>query len=632
MGMEAVITMRHARFFQIDCLAFEAAPESPREEADMRYPILFLTAAVILLLAAPGVSAEQVVTIYYCGTGAESDWWYGPNVEDAVGLFGFYRPETIALLHHLQYAEGDSGYSNHHKTIVNGVGTGGALNIIWAASPSIPDDIFGRGWNACLEEGLGFLEGVVAAHPGETVILNLVGWSRGGILCILTARRICLDPNYAHLDAAVRTINMMPFDPVPGDPFLKVDNFILPAKVDWMIGLYALDERSIMFDPVIPAAAEPVMGLPFSIPGSHETVVGSTQEDGHAIDVNIFEIYKDAELQHVSWLGKVLAIEMLGSDEWGHVRFDFDWYEGQTNIDSLKAEFVGHLDATYAYGGYHWMRDYSNLVALVSWRELLFGCDLVFWFGQEDYPRCAYKHYPYNHGDMVSNHPLTEVAMPLNSENSDGLIVWNLLLEYGSLDVDGDGIDYYDDNCPEVPNPDQLDTDGDGEGNACDTDDDNDGIPDTEDNCPLIPNPDQLDNDGDGMGDECDADDDNDGIPDTEDNCQFVANPGQEDFDGDGMGDVCDPDADNDGVPNENDLCPFTPLGEVVDPANGCSIDQLVPCEGPRGSTEPWKNHGEYVSNIAHNAQHFFKLGLISAKEKGMIVSEAAGSDCGKDE
>ena len=35
------------------------------------------------------------------------------------------------------------------------------------------------------------------------------------------------------------------------------------------------------------------------------------------------------------------------------------------------------------------------------------------------------------------------------------------------IDGDGDGVALVDDNCPEVSNPDQLDTDGDGVGDAC---------------------------------------------------------------------------------------------------------------------------------------------------------------------
>ncbi len=90
-------------------------------------------------------------------------------------------------------------------------------------------------------------------------------------------------------------------------------------------------------------------------------------------------------------------------------------------------------------------------------------------------------------------------------------------------DDDGDGLSDSVDNCPEDynpanlkldrDNPVQVDTDGDGQGDACDPDDDADTIADGADNCPWTPNTDQSDVDTDSRGDVCDPQDDRPDFP-----------------------------------------------------------------------------------------------------------------------
>ncbi len=134
-----------------------------------------------------------------------------------------------------------------------------------------------------------------------------------------------------------------------------------------------------------------------------------------------------------------------------------------------------------------------------------------------------------------------------------------------AADTDGDGVPDSKDNCDKNKNPDQKDTDKDGKGDACDTDDDGDGVLDTKDNCDTVKNADQKDTDKDGKGDACDTDDDGDGVANAKDNCPANANKTQADLDKDGKGDACDDDNDGDGVLNAKDNCPLVKNADQKD-------------------------------------------------------------------
>ncbi|MGY5846859.1 thrombospondin type 3 repeat-containing protein [Salegentibacter sp. HM20] len=117
-------------------------------------------------------------------------------------------------------------------------------------------------------------------------------------------------------------------------------------------------------------------------------------------------------------------------------------------------------------------------------------------------------------GDYVLEGTLSRNDIMANFDGDSNVDYTHLRFNCGDTpppadDDDDDGIPNDDDNCPNVPNPGQENSDGDSHGDACD-------------NCPFVDNEDQADTDGDGVGDACDVcpgeddtiDENENGIPD----------------------------------------------------------------------------------------------------------------------
>lgn len=576
----------------------------------MRFILILTMLLASLPLIANAQTDEQVVTIYFAGTNMTQDYW-----NETEFFHPFSEPETIATLYR-QQVEGD----NHHKIILDG------FEWLEVALPN---------WSGKFSEAHSKLELVIDTFPLEVsdscdstpcITLNLVGFSRGGASTLHFAHTISNNADHANLKSKIKKINILNFDPVPGDVLMSSEVFNLPDDVEYL-GFYSVDERTQFFTPVFPAPTAAHYDV-FTVPGSHETMVGNIYRGGHrGLPRPLHSVGKDEAIRVVSSVLKIVATEVLGSSDWGHVRFnddlshparDLSWYDevtdtdgdGSIGIDELESYFTGRLDFIYtvfAPAPFSSISFYSDLMRRESflptlWREywgtIISGC---FFESPSTYfsaisPRCVYQSTTDYVGDLgFSDRSLEEIGdpeYPLNALNGSSYRIWNLLLERGSLDVDEDIIDYNEDNCPFDFNPEQVNTDGDLLGDICDSDMDGDGIENESDNCPLIPNTDQAD------------------------------------FDDDGLGDVCDLDADSDEVNDDSDLCLYTQLGATVN-ASGCSIAQLVPCEGPEENTS-WKNHGKYVSQMAKEAKTFRKQGLINQWEFLTIMQAAAQSVCGK--
>ena len=495
--------------------------------------ITFLSIAFSNIASAqctPPEDTTEVVTIYFAGTGLTEEWWD----EAAVGAFGrgFGRPELVAMLHKWQKTS-----DTHTKIFIDGIGTGcnklrglPILQILqffldfWdLLNQGVPESEGCRGWETSLSEAELSLRIAVSNRP--RVILNLVGLSRGGVLTMRFANRIYRDPNYADIREHIERINIIAFEPASGDRFFLTphnrDNwaalppreFILNPLVSQYVGMYARDERAVLFSPAIPdfESSETKFWM-FTVPGAHETLVGNIQTDGHHSNSNWRPCYWlpvgecfDEQLLKVSWVTTFIATKLLGSPQWGNVQFEMDklneWHAGLNDENIFKEKVAGLWDwekTGYGLGYplfpppappsrdaaiYHYdtMRQFSlNEFGIFGFESCEYGPPTVYtyytapdWYVWEGwrFDRCI--DWFIAAGDGVwrwsTFEELYEIGLlhPL----ADGQMALAKLQELGSPDRDGDGLTDSLDNCPMMANPDQADFDCDGQGDACDAND-----------------------------------------------------------------------------------------------------------------------------------------------------------------
>lgn len=188
------------------------------------------------------------------------------------------------------------------------------------------------------------------------------------------------------------------------------------------------------------------------------------------------------------------------------------------------------------------------------------------------------------------------------------------------VDSDADGVGDVCDNCPQGANPGQADTDNDGVGDLCDNcpddsnasqaDNDGDGSGNVCDNCINLSNVDQADTDGNGVGNDCEGDRDSDTVSDDVDNCLNTANADQADTDGDELGDACDncpnnanvdqADGDGDGVGNVCDNCPITANTSQADADGDAVGDECDNCTS-QGNADQADADGDGVGTVCDN-------------------------------
>lgn len=390
---------------------------------------LTVSAAIFLMLCtAKGWAATQIVTIYFAGTSADSQWssphktaWR--NHEEL--LAALFSQHQLLPAHHKWFVDGIGSGCSDKKGGFSGDISGGLGDLFGAGFPGL--DVC-RGWHTNLRDAAGFLENIIAQYPDDDIILNLPGWSRGGALAMWFASE-------QNSNNTIKRINILAFDPVIGD-LIEMKNkhhYILGSKVAHYVGLYAENERSFMFAPTLPGYdSRKTEVWMFRLPGSHETLVGNLQKTGHSIITACYLLetgcplslfshsYPDTEpaLEDVYWVTRAFAEKLLGTPGWGGVKFSWNGYAESEATRGRREVFGEKLDSMWNNPDidYQYMQSWA-FTGFLEDHGGLFSCYAfnIFATGQSD-DRCSID---YSSGAAIPGSSLMQKTTRLTAADWD---------------------------------------------------------------------------------------------------------------------------------------------------------------------------------------------------------------------
>jgi len=483
--------------------------------------VLVIAAMVMLFGQTQSAWAEEkFFTVYFGGSGVEEDWW-----KNKKSIWG--RPQLVAQLHYY-HIETDS---KHWTLWVDGppqvLNCDKWSETIENAGDYLTDVIFPKlGVDDTLTLNLvGNSRGAVSTLWFASLVKR--GWPihSGNELDqegkVSKINIIALDP-VPGVDVVVGHEDYKALGKCVG-----WDHFQVNDHITNYVGIYTEDERTRRFAPVVPTfACDKTRVLLFTVPGAHQTFVGNQQKGGHhAVAGGIpdghtmFEmLQKDVELKVISDVTAIAAMELLMSPQWGGAEFDDELFayvfqfcpvgEGCQHVENVRRqEFI---DNVWYMRTTDKLDDYYYFMSLTS-----------FWHGYESYlapttvenchswgggaagnnvkPRCMVRIEPEGvplmpHCVLLPNdikHSPSEglqaaVCGLQDQDEIPSLSLFSLAGErmmsgeeaWGRMDVMGDeepfsdrdcdGVQDDTDNCPLTENPNQADSDNDGEGDACD--------------------------------------------------------------------------------------------------------------------------------------------------------------------